>query len=339
MSEDKPVVYILRGDDREAIESHIDGFYGNLGKPNLADMNTSRLEGKSIDLNDLRAAALALPFLAQRRLVVVEDALKPYNGRGKQQVRSQLLSLLDSLPETTALVLVTPDTKKYSRGAIRWETLDEKHWLIRWAADAGARAYVVDCALPTDREMSSWVRQKAVEMGGSFTPHAAAILAEYVGTDTQRATQEINKLLTYVNFLRPVDDDDVRRLTAQDQQGDIFALVDAIGSRDAQKAQRMLHLLLEESDFMPLFGMIIRQFRLILQAREIIDMGGDTHEVAKLLHQHSFVAQKLSAQSRQFDLAALEMIYHQLLTIDLDMKTGGMAGDLALDMLIAQLAN
>ena len=76
MPAEKPIVYILRGDDREAIEAHIHKAYASLGAPEMAALNTTHLEGKSITLNDLRASALALPFLTERRLVVVDDALK-----------------------------------------------------------------------------------------------------------------------------------------------------------------------------------------------------------------------------------------------------------------------
>jgi DNA polymerase-3 subunit delta len=210
---------------------------------------------------------------------------------------------------------------------------------MRWVKKAGNRTFVEDCALPTDREMMGWIQSKAQENGGSFTPLGAATLAEFVGNNTQRAAQEINKLLTYVNFTRPVDDDDVRRLTVQEKISDIFELVDAIGNRNGEKALDMLHLLLEEISFSQVYGMIIRQFRLILQAREILDAGGDEGDVAKLLHQHPFVAKKISAQTRQFDLATLESIYHRLLRIDIDTKTGGMDAEIALDVLITELSN
>ena len=65
MTEAKPVVYILRGDDREAIEAHIHAFYASLGTPDMAELNITRLEGKTASLNDLRSAALALPFLTE----------------------------------------------------------------------------------------------------------------------------------------------------------------------------------------------------------------------------------------------------------------------------------
>ncbi len=338
MSDAKPTVYILRGDDREGIETRLHDFTARLGEPDMAEMNTSRLDGKSCTLNDLRGAALAMPFLTERRLVIVEDALHPYSGQGKQKERKDLTELLESLPQTTALVLVIPDSRRYRKGEFDWETLKEKHWLIEWTHKHAQQSLVVDCALPTDAEMFQWIRAKAAELGGSFTPPAISMLVEYVGNNTQRAVQEINKLLTYVNFERPVDDDDVRRLTAQDQQANIFDMVDAIGGRDAQTALKTLHILLTESDPLPLFGMIVRQFRLLLQAREILDSGGSQDTITRTLKQHPYVAQKISGQARRFDLPTLESIYHQLLKIDVDGKTGGMDVGLALDVLIAKLA-
>jgi DNA polymerase-3 subunit delta len=313
-------------------------FVARLGAPDMAAMNTTRLEGGSATLNDLRAAALAMPFLTERRLVIVEAALAPFSGRGKQGDRQVFLALLESLPQTTALVLVAPDSRKYRRGSYQWEKLNEKHWLVTWVSKHPDRAMILDCALPTDAEMVQWTRAKAVELGGEFSPIAASTLVDYVGNNTQRAAQEINKLLTYVGFQRPVDDDDVRRLTAQEQQADIFDMVDAIGGRDGETALKTLHILLEESDVLPLFGMIVRQFRLLLQAREILEAHGSQDDIARTLKQHPYVAQKIAGQAKRFDLPTLESIYHQLLKMDVDGKTGGMDVGLALDVLIARLA-
>jgi DNA polymerase III subunit delta len=339
MPEEKPIVYILRGDDRQAIEEHLRDLQNKIGDSNVVEMNINRLEGKSSSLNDLRAAALSMPFLTKRRLVILEDALQSYSGRGRQEERRQFLELLDSLPQSTGLVLVIPDSRRYQQGEMRWEKLDQSHWLMKWSKDAGGRAYVQDCLLPADREMGGWIQKKVSEMGGKITTQGADTLAEYVGNNTQRAIREIDKLLTYVNFERAVEDEDVRKLTAQDRQADIFELVDAIGSREGRKALDLLHLLLEDMEFIQLFGMIVRQFRLLLEAREIMDDGGNADDVANLVHQHPFVARKVTEQASRFDLLSLEAIYHQLLKIDVDSKTGQMDGDVALDVLIARLAN
>ena len=335
----KPVVYILRGDDRVAVESHLKSFFESLGDANIADMNTTHLDGPSANLNDLRNAALALPFLAERRLVILEDALKLFSSN---ESRDKLLELFDIIPETTGFVMVVVDTMKLRKRGGDWETywqiLNDKHWLIKWAHEAGNRAVIVDCALPNEREMREWIRNKAAEVGGHFTNSAVELLFDYVGNNTQHAALEIDKLLAYVNYARPVDFEDVKRVSIQEREADIFHLVDAIGSRDGQSALDSFHLLLEEMDFIYIFGMIIRQFRLLIQAREIVDTGGTVQDVAKLLNQRHFIARKLVAQAQKFSLSGLEDIYQQLLKIDVDAKTGGMPGDLALDVFIARLA-
>jgi len=49
------------------------------------------------------------------------------------------------------------------------------------------------------------------------------------------------------------------------------------------------------------------------------------------------VARKLSDQARRFNMRQLLEIYDRLLKIDLDMKTGGTPGDVAYELLIADL--
>jgi len=337
MPERKPIVYILRGDDRQAIEERLADLYHKTGDPDMAEMNTTRLDGKTTSLNDLRAAALAMPFLANRRLVILEDALQLNAAKGRG--REEFLALLDSLPQSTGLVLVIPDSQRYKKRQRYWEILGEDHWLMAWSRKAGSRAYVVNCLLPSESNMPGWIRKKVGEMGGNITSQGAEMLADYVGTNTQRAVQEINKLLTYVNYERSVDEKDVEKLTVQERRADIFDMVDAIGKRDGRTALDLLRLLSEEMDFSRLFGMIVRQFRLLLQTREILDEGGSKSVVAKKLHQQYFVVEKLVEQAASFDLRMLEGIYHQLLEIDLNAKTGQMELDIALDVLIAQLAN
>ena len=122
-------------------------------------------------------------------------------------------------------------------------------------------------------------------------------------------------------------------------EGDIFALVDALGNRDARQAIGTLQRILEKQDTLPVFGMVVRQFRLLLLAREVLDTGGNEGDVTRELKIHPFVAGKVTAQSRHFKLGELERVYHHLLDIDEAMKTGKMAGDLALDTLVVELTH
>jgi DNA polymerase-3 subunit delta len=83
--------------------------------------------------------------------------------------------------------------------------------------------------------------------------------------------------------------------------------------------------------------MVIRQFRLLLQAREMLDEHATTLDVQNTLGLRDFVAQKVCNQARRFSMPALESIYHKLLEIDEGVKTSQVPLDLALDTLIVEL--
>lgn len=311
-------------------------FKSELGNPDMAGLNTSELDGATAALDEIRSAALSMPFLTERRLVILDNALSRYEGR-KGDAQQKFLDLLDSLPQTTAMVLLVEDKQINKRGDLYWEKLGEKHWLMSWIKSAGKRVWVEDCPLPTEREMVGWILRKAKEIGGVFQTDAAMRLAEYVGNNTRRATHEITKLLTYVRYDRQVTSDDVILLTAQEQEGNIFDLTDALGERNGQKALEQLRILLETSDALELSGMIHRQFRLLLQAREILDERKGEDQVREELNLHPYVAKKLTEQARRFSIDQLEAIYRRLLKIDIDIKSGGMPGDLAFELLITEL--
>jgi DNA polymerase-3 subunit delta len=179
----------------------------------------------------------------------------------------------------------------------------------------------------------------AKKAGGQISPEAASLLSTLVDGDPRLAYQEIQKLLAYVNYSRTVEADDVQMLTADVGQGDIFVLVDALGNRDGRKALGMLHRLLEYQDYYSIFGMVVRQFRQLILAREILDEGGGKDELVRGLKLFStpWLADRLIAQARRFMAHDLASIYRRLLEVDEAVKSSQMTGDLALETLVASL--
>ena len=324
VSEIPPVVYILYGEDEFAIAQAVASFEEKMGEETTAALNASRFDGRMLSLDELNSAANALPFLSDRRLVLVTGVTARINTPSLQ---NRFKQILDGLPPTTRLILV------------EHKILKENHWLLKWAQGAGSRAFVRAFPAKKGGAMARWVQEQARAAGGQITPPAAALLASLVGEDARLAYQEVQKLLAYTNYRRPVDVEDVENLTAFVGEGDIFALVDALGNRDARRASGTLQRILEVQDVLPVFGMVVRQFRLLLLAREVLDAGGNEGDVTRELKIHPFVAGKVTAQTRHFKMGELERVYHHLLDLDEAMKTGKMAGDLALDTLVAELTH
>jgi DNA polymerase-3 subunit delta len=326
-----PVVYVLHGEDEFAIAQYIQRLQAKQDDPNSAALNSVRLDGRSASLDELRQAAFVISFMVTRRIVVVDHPLARVTSPAQQE---KYLALLDQTPESTALVLAEYRTLQQK------DTKEKKkHWLLRWAETAGERVIVEYCPAMKPDEMQRWIIRQAKEAHGEFTPKAAENLASLVGDDSRMASQEIEKLLAYAGYTRRVEAEDVAMVGAGADQADVFVMVDALGRGDAKTAQGSLRRLLAGQDALSLLGMIVRQFRLLLLTREVIERGGGADVVAREVRVPRFVADKITAQARRFSLPALEAIYRQLMQLDEAIKTGQMEGDVALETFTARITN
>lgn len=323
---DSPNLVILYGNDELEISRKLREFLAAFPDPTTAEMNVTRLDGRALSEDELNNAVNAMPFLAAQRLVLLSTPSARYNNPA---ARKKFIQFLEKVPPTTRLVLheIIENRKDAAEG----------HWLVKWGTAAGQGVKLMRFMMPRLWEMPSWVEKEARAQGGKIQTEAAERLVEMVGEDTRQAAQEITKLLTYVNYVRPITLEDVERVSIVTASADVFEMVDALGNRDGRKAQRLLHQLLEAGDAFAVFGMVARQFRLLLQAREILDTGGNQSAIQKTLHLHEFVAKKVTVQAGRFPLDGLEKIYRRLLAMDAAAKTGEMPLDLSLDALVVEL--
>jgi len=323
MANTYPVTF-LYGNDDYAMSRHLAEFNSVFTDPTSADMNTARLEARTMTEDDLNNAVNAMPFLSNVRLILFENPSLKYTT---PQTRKKFCEFLENVPDTARLVMYEFVEPKEA----------EKHWLIKWAGKHGDSVQTRAFMSPRLKDMTGWIVNETKGQGGQIDPSAAAKLAEMVGVDTRQAAQEIAKLLAYVNWARQVKVQDVDAVCIVTSQQSVFDFVDALSTGNGKSAQHLLHRLLENEDPFSLWGMVVRQFRLLLQAREILDARGDKDDVARALGVHPFVAEKTTGQANRFSLTSLETIYHKLLEIDEGVKTSQITLDLALDTLVVEL--
>lgn len=320
-----PNIFILYGNDEFAITRRLKDFESDFTDPTTAGMNTAHFEARSVSEDDFNNALNAMPFLAPKRLVILSNPSAKYNNVG---TRKKFEEYISKAPDSVKLVIHELIEPKEA----------EKHWLIKWAAKNASIVKTQAFMLPRQKEMQGWIVNEVKKQDGKIEPAAASKLAEMVGVDTRQAGMEIAKLLAYVNWSRPVQGSDVEAVCIVTSQQSVFDFVDALSQGNGKVAQKLLHRLLENEEVFSLWGMVVRQFRLLIQAREILDGRGNKDDVARALGVHPFVAEKTTGQAGRFSIEALESIYRKLLTIDERVKTSQITLELALDMLIAELA-
>ena len=336
-----PRYYILHGEDELTRSETLADLKARLGSPELAALNTTVFD--DVKLAELRNTCDTVPFMTQRRMVIVNGLLsrlvsspgerhkgarrKRHKGARSNWQKEYLNGLADylpRLPETTRLVFIEPSQ------------LPGNHPILKQAAK-DALGYVR--AFEPPKDLVTWVRRRAAAKGGEFSPQAAAALVASVGANQRLLDQEIEKLLAYTNLERPVTTKDVSSLVPYAQEAVIFDAVDALGQRDGVKAARLVHNLLDHgNDPLYLFAMIVRQFRLLIQIKELALEGLSPQAISEAIKLHPFPTRKLYTQSRNFKLEQLERVHRQLLEFDVQIKTGQINAVIALDLLIAGLA-
>jgi DNA polymerase III subunit delta len=322
--------FILHGDDDFGLEQELRTFHTRMAETPNGELNTSEFEGSATGVYEIINAVSSFPFLADKRLVVVKGMLawitrKGAGETGKKAVE-HLLEALPNLPEYARLVFVER------------QTLSDSNKIIKFAREA-PNGYEKAFASPGDS--TGWIMRRAKDAyGAEIQPQAAVALAGVTQNDLRRADNELIKLISYVDGERAITEEDVALLTPYVPEAKVFDMVDALAEGRAGQALEMLHRLLAEKDEDPfrVYGMIVRQFRLLLTGKEYLVSGGYPAQMAEALGMNGFVAKKIAQQSRGFTLAGLERIYRSLLDNDIKMKTGRIEPGLALDLLIASLA-
>lgn len=313
-------VHLLRGDDQFSIRLHLQKLQESLGTDFDPAMNLSRLDGRTASVEDIRTAVSALPFFGGSRLVIIDF------GAGKLDKTRQdaYIAMLASVPPTNHLILIIEDHQKWRHDqggwAQVWETLNAAHWLVKWFS-GNPQAEIIDAGLPDPRNMHSWIIEEAKRLGGRIDAAAAIELSQHTGNDTGIASQEIAKLLMYVDFKRSVTHEDVLELVSAEGSTDVFDMLDRLMSGRTKDAQLMMRTLLDDAQPEILLGAVIHRFRQLLLVSETLDNNENPAESARKFGILPRKMNDYTAATRRYGPEKLEHLYHRLLEIDLQSKT------------------
>lgn len=336
--------YLFHGPNALDRDEKIAEMKARLGEADVADMNTT-LIGRGDSLDDLMSAAESMPFLAEKRLVIARNFLsglgapKGKKKDDKSEDTSQLGRLVDYLPhmsESTRLVFAEDDL------------LDEKHALIKLAADKASGGTVKPYSLPADPV--KWLIERAKAKGGDLGPQAAQLLAtkinrgdkndrDHVVVDSRtylhKLDNELDKLVAYA-LNRRIESKDIELLVPDEDVADIFKFIDAMSARNADEAFRVVRGVITRGESpLVVLSHIARQTRVLIQAKEHPNLSSDM--LAQTIGVHPFVAKKAGQQASRFSRAELLAAMDALLETDAAIKTGRMDENAALDVLIAAL--
>lgn len=329
------MIYLLYGEDVLSLDEMLKSLKQSAGPAELYDVNVTTLDGAQVSYGELVATASTVPFLSDKRLVIVRGLLSRFESRnsrngGRASASERKLGeweglgdALKGVPESTDLVFVDGG-------------LSAGNPLLK-AVRPLAQAHTFP--LPSARELPQWIRQRAAKLGVNVEPKAVSTLAETIGSDTRVIDNELQKLALY-RMSQPVRQEDVEEMVSYAKEASIFAAVDAVLEGRAGAAIRMIQQILDAGrPPVYIITMIARQVRLLILAKELKAQRLQQAEIGRRLSLSGYPLTKTLEQEGRFTHQRLADIHRKLLEADLAIKSGGASDEqMALDMFIVELA-
>ena len=330
------MIYVLYGGDEFSRDETLRAMKQAVMPPELRDVNISTLNGTRTGLDQLLAISATVPFLAEKRLVIVEGLLSLFEPRIRSRARAAeassraglgewggLADSLAALPQTTDLV--------FSDGPLS----GGNQLLLRIRSLAKTTTF----PLPTARELRGWIGERAAKRGVAMEAEAIDGMAEAVGGNLRVIDSELQKLALY-RAGEVVRLEDVHENVVYVREASIFAAVDAVVEGRPGTALRLTHQLLDSGrTATSILAMIGRQIRLLLLTKELRSQGVSPSDMAGRLSISGYPLRKTLDQERRLTAAKLVSMHRSLLDADLSMKTTATNDQLVLEMLIAELAS
>ncbi|MFC1914176.1 DNA polymerase III subunit delta [Chloroflexota bacterium] len=327
------MLYVLFGEDDFSLSRMLEQIKEEIGAADTMSANTTVFDGQQLTLEKLKAACDTVPFLAEKRLVIVEGLLKRFESKAKSGQRKKaglnqrndyeaLTAYFRQIPEFALLVLI--DGK-----------ISNTNPLLK---NLAGTANVTSFPLMRGSKLQQWVQQRVKQGGGSISPKAVDLLARFVGGNLWIMANEVDKLLLFTAG-RCIEEDDVRAVVSYAQEASVFTMVDAILEFKAGVAGEILQQLLRQGAASAyLLVMLSRQVQIIVRVKELTRQGRSLTWIQdKMGLSSDFVVRKALEQAEKYSLARLKEVYHRLLEADLSIKTGRFDGELALNLLITEL--
>ncbi len=320
-------VALFHGDNRLEIEEALSEALAHCEAEAGATLNRETFE-PPLDFDAFRRAALTMPFLTGlggKRILIARDVVR----RGGNSLARQLVPLLDELPPSTCLLFA------------EFEALPANHPLLRWMKGHATEAVLRRFNHPKPKALPKWIAERVKRYGVTIDGPAAALLARQIGDDLLTLDQELRKLAIYRGGEGRIVREDVATLVPYTLSGDlIFKVVDAIGARNPRQALTLLHRMLNAPDAphpWQVMAMVVRQFRLLVQARWLLDRGQVAALGEQLGLRYDFLVEKVRRQSTLFSGEQLHRAYRLLVEYDRAVKSGTLSIETALDLLVVQL--
>jgi len=310
-------MYFIYGEDSYRAKRKLEEIVEGYKKVHKSGLNLIYTDAKESEFKDFYNQLKISSMFAEKKLVVLKNVF------GNAKFQEELLGGIKNLENSKDIVVVYEDCPADKRTKL-FKNLQKT-----------AKCQEFSTLSPI--MLKKWALQEISAKGAKINPDALDLLVAFVKNDLWKMANEIDKLANY-KLGSKVEKQDVELLVKPGIENDIFKTIDALASKNKKQALSLLHKHLEDGDnSLYLLSMITYQFRNLLIIKELQDANIPYNVLIKKSGLHPFVLQKSHSLCSQFSMPELKKIYQKIFQIDLDIKTGEIEPETALDLLLSEI--
>ena len=313
-------VYIFCGNDAYLMEQALHQL-SEVVNPGGNPWNQEIMRGDEHEILDVIDAVQSAGFFTDKKLVIVRDAvwLRPRrkkaadhaenepDGGDKKQLEQLIQYVRDPNPATVLVMTVDGNVNRASR-------------LVKAVASSGR---IVEFRAPKGAEREQWLANYLRAAGKTVEPGLCAYLSLMCGDGVAALKSEADKLILYCANQTLIRQEDAEAVVSRSSLAGVFELTDLVVAKKAAAAVDVLRRLLIQGEApQALVGMLSHQYRTTIAAKDMLQRGFRSPEIASKLGINPYFAKKCVALSRTLDYRQLMRILDILLLADLDGKNG-----------------
>ncbi len=304
-------IYLLYGDERYLKRQYTEKLRAALAGDD--EMNTHFYEGKGIPVGEIIDLAETMPFLAERRVIFINDS-GLFSSAGEK-----LAAYLEDCNETTFFVFTESDVDARSK---LFKTVQSKGIAVEFGAQ-------------DENTLKRWVASTLAKEGKRITENNAQLFLSKTGTDMENIQTELEKLISYCLDSDVITAEDIETICTPQITNHIYAMIDAISVKDTQKALELYYELiaLREAPMRILF-LIARQCNILLQVKELKHRGFGNQDIAKKVEIPPYFVNKYISQASRFKVSQLNNAVRQCVEAEEAVKTGRLGDVISVELLI-----
>lgn len=301
-SKDLPAAFLLYGKERFMIDWAIRSLKNAVLNPATESMNCSVFNEKENTKDEVIAACETLPFMSERKVVIVKD------------LDLDLSDYITDLPNTTLLIIVQ-------------ETVDKRKSLYKTIEKVGL-AY--DFTALDEATLVSWVHKRIPNISKQDLLMFATTAGYF---DKERSYElysfenDLSKAKALYEGKEQITYDDMLAISSADLENNAFKLLDAAFSERKSEAMRMLNEYKTISDILKFHGLLCSQLEIMLEARENPNPTGI----------NPYRLKKAVEASKKLTTARLKAALSACYKLESEIKSGRIDARLSLELFIAKI--